>query len=244
MATTKTAPTSRLLVVDDEVSVQKLLKIMLVRAAYQVETCTTAAEALKTLKEGSFDCVITDAIMPGVTGYDLVKTIRQDSTLREMPVLMLTRKRHRQDVKLAVQAGVTDYILKPVDEHLLLDKVELCLKKGGGKRHIFEMPVHGEDSKATLQLESSITMLSESDITIRIPFMTRNDLDFDFKSHLFEEIGIALPLLKFIHCKEAPEIPGGRQLIYEAKFAFVGVPEADLQKIRMWIQKQELQRRK
>jgi len=230
----------RVLIVDDEITVLKFVKTILLRAQYEAVTCSSAEEALKLLNQGPFDCLITDALMPVTSGYELVKEVRKSPHFGELPVLMLTRKRHRQDVKMAVDAGVTDYVLKPIDEHLLLDKVELCLTKGRGKRHTYECRVSSEKSKAALAFQCSISAISESFLTVftHIPISSSSPLEI--QGGLFEEIGIKAPLIKLISCSP---IDRG-DFAYQSKFTFMGVPESDLKKIRAWLNREEIARRK
>jgi DNA-binding response OmpR family regulator len=235
---------SKLLIVDDEASVLKLVKTMLSRANYEVTTCGSASEALKLLSENPFDCVITDAVMPVMTGYDFVRAIRNDAALSGMPVLMLTRKRHRQDVKLAVEAGVTDYVLKPIDEYLLLDKVEMCLKKTGMKRQIYEHQINGDHANAQVGIDCRVISICESDVTIRLPFALEERMPFHLWSNIFEEVGIAVPLLKLYKCDKIED--GNKDLAdfpYEVKLSFVGVADTDLKKVRAWLQRQDVARR-
>ncbi len=237
-------PPSRLLVIDDEGAVLNLVKAMLTRANYEVTTCESAQEGLKFLEQTPFDCVITDAIMPVMTGYDFVQSVRKHPELCHIPVLMLTRKRHRQDVKRAVEAGVTDYVLKPIDEHLLLDKVELCLKKGGGKRHMVESPVSGPASQAEISVDCHISSVSESEMTMRLAFPLLPAMPFTLKTKLFEDMGIGSPLLKVLKTDRLSDPGMMAEFPYEAKISFVGVQEADLKKIRTWLRAQELKKKK
>jgi DNA-binding response OmpR family regulator len=128
------APPTRVLVVDDEPAILQFLNVLLTRSGCKVTMAESAVEARKMLDQDpkGFDCVITDAIMPEVTGYDFVTALRSDPKFVALPILMLTRKRHRKDVKLAVEAGVTDYVLKPIDDALLLEKLKICVAKRGG----------------------------------------------------------------------------------------------------------------
>jgi two-component system, sensor histidine kinase ChiS len=118
-----------LLVIDDEPLVLKVVKSVLTQKNYKVTTCEKSLNGLKLMSKKSFDCVITDILMPNLSGYELVKSIRKNPKYATLPILMLTRKRNREDIKKAVDAGATDYILKPIDEALFLEKVELCLRK-------------------------------------------------------------------------------------------------------------------
>jgi DNA-binding response OmpR family regulator len=119
--------------VDDEPAILQFLSTLLTRSHCEVTVAESAIEARKLLDKDpeAFDCVITDAIMPEITGYAFVASLRTDPRYMALPVLMLTRKRHRKDVKLAVEAGVTDYVLKPIDAALLLEKLKLCMVKRG-----------------------------------------------------------------------------------------------------------------
>lgn len=236
-AQTPTAP-PRVLVIDDEEVVRKHLKLMLTRANYDVVTCTNGREALELLRNDLFDCVITDAIMPEISGYDLVKAIRRNPEISQIPVLMLTRKRNPLDVKKAVEAGVNDYILKPVDEHLLLDKVGLCLRKNSAKRHVYDYRLNETDGSASLKIPCRIVAISESILTMHSPIPLSEELAFQVAADLFKNIGIDYPYLKLISCETISGEGAVSRLNYESQLAFVGAPDSDLKKIRSWVQKQ------
>lgn len=236
----------RLLVVDDENAVLKLVKAVLTRADYLVATCTSGAEALRLISQGRFDCVITDAVMPVMSGYDLVKGLRSNRRYHDLPILMLTRQRKPEDVKKAMSAGVNDYVLKPIDEQILLDKVGQCLKKGQIARQVFEAPVIESESKAELAVQSRVISLSESGLVVRLPFLLEGGLPFRLLTPIFADIGIEPPLLAFRGCEEdlQDDVPGFREYPYVARLAFVGLPEPELKKIRTWALRQDIRRRK
>jgi DNA-binding response OmpR family regulator len=235
---------ARLLVVDDEPAVLRLMEAILKRNEFQVRSCDSAGQALRLVQNEPFDCVITDALMPVMSGYDLVRAIRRQPDFSALPVLMLTRKRHPDDVKKAIEIGVSDYVLKPIDEVLLLNKLELCLSKGEGRRHIYEVPIQGTHSQAQLQLDAAITSLSESDVTIRLAVPLESSTAFKLAGRFFQDIGIAVPHLKLIRCVELESPTELADLRYEARLTFAGVPESDLRKLRTFIQKEVIRRRK
>jgi CheY-like chemotaxis protein len=232
----------KILVADDEPAITKMLKLILERHGHEVVTVSNGKEALEKLRASSFDCLVADAIMPVLSGFDLTRAIRKDPKDGAIPVLMLTRKNHRLDVKQALEAGVTDYLLKPVDEHLLLDKIEVCLKKSGAQRQVFESNIASPQATADLMIRSDVTALSESGMTLLVPFDLPMDFSCEARTALFDEIGIRPPLMKLFSCTRVPE--PRKQLAYEAKFSFAGVTEADLMKIRSWLQKESIRRRK
>jgi CheY-like chemotaxis protein len=239
---TRAIPTKtyKILVADDEPAVSKMLKFILEREGHEVTAVANGEEALDALRVGTFDCLVTDAIMPVLSGFDLTRAVRKDPRDGQIPILMLTRKRHRLDVRQAVDAGVTDYVLKPVDENLLLDKIEICLKKAAARRQVFENA--SLQAAADLALRSEITALSESGLTMLVPALLPADLTCESRSQIFEEIGIRAPLMKLVSCEALPE--RRKTFGHEARFNFIGVLEADLMKIRSWLQKEAVRRRK
>lgn len=233
----------KVLVIDDEPSALKLVRALLTDAAYDVTVCDRPSEGLKLLSQMPVDCVITDAMMPEMSGLELVRSIRSQPSLARIPILMLTRKRQREDVTSAIQAGVTDYVLKPVDEQLLLDKIELCLSKGLGRKFVFRHFLNDARPNAGIQLEASIVSISESDMVLHTHCPAHSKLRFRLDSRIFAEIGIRQPEMAFVSCRPLSSNVDS-DFEYEVTYSFVGVPEEDLRKIRGWVRMREIQRRK
>jgi len=143
-----------------------------------------------------------------------------------------------------VAAGITDYILKPIDENLLLDKVELCIKKGPGNKHTLNSPISETQAPASLFFDCRMQFISETYFVARIPFLIPCDTEVQIRTPLFDEIGISPPIIKLVSCKAIPMSLESRTYPYEAHFSLVGVLESDLRKIRIWINRESLQRRK
>jgi len=238
--------TSSILIVDDEASVLGLVDTLLKRAGYETACCTSAGDALRQMQASpyGYDCLITDALMPVMSGYDLVRALRRQPDFEKLPILMLTRKRQPDDVKKAISVGVTDYILKPIDEHLLLGKVELCLKKGEGRRHLVESPVNGPNAQLKLQLDAVVVSVGETGLVLRSPVPLGPGTAFIATSRLFGDMGIAMPHLKLVRCLELENSTDMPECKYEIRLSFVGVPDVDLTKLRAWVQRETIRRRK
>jgi two-component system KDP operon response regulator KdpE len=117
---------SRVLVVDDEPGIRKVVRDGLERAGHEVETAVDGQEALGFLEEGGFDLVVTDLAMPRKSGLDLVREIRRDSAV---PILVLTvRHEEREKVRL-LDAGADDYVTKPFGVEELLARVRALLRR-------------------------------------------------------------------------------------------------------------------
>ncbi|MDR3608002.1 MAG: response regulator [Oligoflexia bacterium] len=235
-----------LLVVDDEPAEINRAQSILAGSDYQVITCKNAIEALKILSNRAIDCVVTDIAMPVMDGHEMIRTIRAaTSKNRSVPILVLSRMRRREDVTAAVQAGADDYILKPIDEQVFLDKIEANIRKGDAKRHIFEHTLYGDSIPAEFKISAKIMAVSEADLTIALPMPATATMNIELASKLFSDIGIAPPLLRLIYSRKIPEGAAiSSDLPYEARYSFVGIPENDSRKIRAWLHRQAIERRK
>lgn len=119
-------PKARILAVDDQRYFRELIEGLLQEEGYEVETVSSAEEALHVLERDAFDIVVTDLVMPGVDGTELVGLIKE--RLPEQEIVMVTGV---VDVKTAVEAmkrGATDYILKPFDRNTLAASLEKILQ--------------------------------------------------------------------------------------------------------------------
>jgi len=104
----------RILIADDEPGIRNVMREILRSMDYEVETAADGYEALAKL-ELDIDLVITDAMMPGMDGFEVVRRIRADSRFDHLPVIMVTGSTDVGDRVRAAEAGVTDFITKPVD---------------------------------------------------------------------------------------------------------------------------------
>jgi putative two-component system response regulator len=104
----------RVLVVDDQEEILESLRRLLIRSGHEVEVAHDGVEALARLKLG-IDLVLVDAEMPGMDGFELCRRIRADAEFHDLPVMMVTGRDSKTDRLRAVEAGVNDFIGKPVD---------------------------------------------------------------------------------------------------------------------------------
>jgi two-component system, chemotaxis family, chemotaxis protein CheY len=117
------------LVVDDFSTMRRIVKNLLQELGYQnVQEADDGQTAWPMLQSGSFDFVITDWNMPLMPGLDLLKAIRADEKLKNLPVLMVTAEAKREQIVEAVQAGVSGYVVKPFTAEILKQKLDKILQ--------------------------------------------------------------------------------------------------------------------
>lgn len=115
----------KILIVDDFSTMRRIIKNLLrdlgFTNTFEADDGTTA---LPQLKDGQFDFLVTDWNMPGMTGIDLLKKVRQDEQLASLPVLMVTAEAKRDQIVEAAKAGVNGYVVKPFTAQILNEKIE------------------------------------------------------------------------------------------------------------------------
>jgi two-component system alkaline phosphatase synthesis response regulator PhoP len=114
----------KILAVDDERHIARLIQVNLERAGYEVVTAYDGAEALAKLKVERPDMIILDVMMPHMNGMEALKHIRANPATRKLPVIMLTAKAQDQDVFQGYSQGVDIYLTKPFNPIELLTFVK------------------------------------------------------------------------------------------------------------------------
>ncbi len=121
----------RILVVDDFASMRNIIKGLLNQIGFQnIEEAKDGSTALEKLKIGKFDLVICDWNMPKVPGIEVLKAVRNDPRLKDLPFLMVTAEAKKDNVMEAVKAGVNQYIVKPFTAETLQKKIEKIFDEG------------------------------------------------------------------------------------------------------------------
>lgn len=120
----------KLLVVDDFSTMRRIVKNLLKQIGYvHIEEAEDGVQALSKLKAGSYDFIVSDWNMPNMDGLELLKNVRSDPQLKDIPVLMVTAEAEKEKVVAAIQAGVNNYIVKPFTGEVLKEKIDKILQK-------------------------------------------------------------------------------------------------------------------
>ncbi|QDP99780.1 response regulator [Lysinibacillus fusiformis] len=105
----------RVLVVDDDPINLRVIETILTVEKFDIVTVTSGKKALAILDATEWDLIISDVMMPQMSGYELTRKIRQRFTITELPILLLTARSQPQDIENGFLAGANDYVVKPVD---------------------------------------------------------------------------------------------------------------------------------
>jgi two-component system chemotaxis response regulator CheY len=132
MTLEKTVKSQHVLVVDDLSSTRTLLRDMLISLGFEnVSTARNGCDALQKVHEQEVDLILSDQIMDGMTGTELLERLRQIPELAEIPFIMVSSIRDAPVIDTALTLGVDDYLVKPVSMGLLQRKIEDVFRRRG-----------------------------------------------------------------------------------------------------------------
>ena len=176
----------KILVVDDESRMRKLVKDFLVRSNYEVLEASDGVEALDIFFENKgIAMVLLDVMMPRMDGYEVVKEIRQYS---KVPIIMLTAKSQEQDELRGFQLGVDEYIAKPFSPKILVARVEAVLRRSSQ-----------ENSEAKLYVGDIVVDKAAHIVTIGGEIIEFSYKEFELLTYFIENKGIALSREKILN---------------------------------------------
>ena len=136
----KESGAERILVVEDEPDIAALIAYQLTRAGYRVETAASGAEGLKAIGREIPDLLVLDRMLPGMSGDEVLESIRSEPATKSLPVLILTAKREQEDRIEGLELGADDYLTKPFSPRELVLRAQAILRRahegttsGGGR---------------------------------------------------------------------------------------------------------------
>lgn len=122
-------PNMKILVVDDMATMRRIVKNILKQLGFSnMEEAENGQEALQKLRADAFGFVVSDWNMPVMTGIDMLRAIRADEKLKAIPVLMVTAEAQQANLVEAIQAGVSNYIVKPFTAETMQEKLAKIFK--------------------------------------------------------------------------------------------------------------------
>lgn|SRR5690554_3626261 len=121
-----------ILVVDDFPTMRRIVRSLLKELGFtNVEEAEDGQDALNKLRAGGFQFVVSDWNMPNLDGLEMLKQIRADAALKDLPVLMVTAEAKKENIIAAAQAGASGYVVKPFTAATLEEKLNKIFEKLG-----------------------------------------------------------------------------------------------------------------
>lgn len=114
----------KLLMADDESGVRSLVRMTFESEAYEILEASDGNQALKLAREHQPDVVLLDVAMPGMSGFDVCRSLKEDPETQQIKVIMLTARAQQMDMEEGQKSGADDYFTKPFSPVVLMKKVE------------------------------------------------------------------------------------------------------------------------
>lgn len=132
----------RILAIDDSIVNLKLLSVVLGREGFEVLTSTDSLKALSLTLEYKPELLLLDIMMPGLSGLEVLKQLKDSHVTSSIPVLMVTARTQGADVKAVLEAGAFDYVKKPLDEVEIVARVRSAIRYKRHQDKLTEMATH------------------------------------------------------------------------------------------------------
>jgi len=121
----------KILVIEDEQAIREMIGFALRREGYEVMDANSVSAAESLLMDKLPDAMLVDWMLPGVSGVDFIRHIKEDERLRDIPVIMLTARTEEDDKITGLDAGADDYISKPFSPRELMARIRSVLRRSG-----------------------------------------------------------------------------------------------------------------
>ena len=118
----------KILIVEDEKDIRNLLIFNLQKHHYEVDSINDGEKALPLIRKNKYDLILLDIMLPGVNGFDLTRIIKNDNSICQIPIIMLTAKGEDEDIVKGLTIGADDYITKPFSIKVLIARIENVFK--------------------------------------------------------------------------------------------------------------------
>jgi DNA-binding response OmpR family regulator len=119
------------LIAEDDRDIRELVTAKLEAAGYQVLAVVDGLQALREIREQRPDVALLDVMMPGISGLDIIATLRRDPSTASVPVILMSAKSQEFDVQSGLAQGAIDYVVKPFSPRELVLRVDAVLRRTG-----------------------------------------------------------------------------------------------------------------
>jgi len=119
---------SKILIVEDEQDIRNLLVFNLEKNDFNVQAVDNGEKALSLIRSNNFDLILLDLMIPGISGFDLTRILKNDDETSEVPIIMLTAKGEEDDIVKGLEIGAADYITKPFSPKVLIARINKVIQ--------------------------------------------------------------------------------------------------------------------
>jgi two-component system alkaline phosphatase synthesis response regulator PhoP len=180
--------TQRVLVVDDDKEIVRLMRAYLEQAGYQALAAYDGESALHVLRREHPDLMVLDLMLPDRDGWDITRTVRSDAALARTPIIMLTARVEDADKIVGLELGADDYVTKPFNPREVVARVRSVLRRSGG----------GVAQRRVLQVANLLMDLDRHEVMLDGRTLELTPTEFSLLRALMENPGYAFTRMELI----------------------------------------------
>ena len=169
----------KILVIDDEEKLLRIINQMLSNAGFEVITATTGLEGIDKLEQYRPDLIILDLVLPDIDGLEVCKITRQSKTTRDIPIIMLTARGTLLDRISGLRSGADDYIVKPFNAQELIERVNVILRRSQlkmeGENELISKDIYVNISRHIVKVKNKEIKLTPKEFELLCLFLKRKN---------------------------------------------------------------------
>ena len=172
-------PTEKILVVEDEKSISKLIRYNLEKAGFETVAAKSGEEAIQILDKQEINLVILDIMLPDIDGLEVCRIVKQNKSLKNIPIVMLTAKAQEVDRVVGFELGADDYVTKPFSPRELVLRIKAIMKRGKVE----------ESPKEILTADEINVNIPKHEVTVKDRIIELTQIEFKLLTTLIERRG-------------------------------------------------------
>lgn len=179
-----------ILVVEDEEAIREMLLMALEQAGLCVSAVESAEQALPALAENRIDLLILDWMLPGISGVELARRLKRDSSYKDLPIILLTARGEEEDKIRGLEIGADDYITKPFSPKELIARIKAVMRRSGkltesGQLSVGDLILDAEQHRLTI--DGKTLDVSPTEFRLMQFFMSNPDKVYS-RTHLLDQV--------------------------------------------------------
>jgi two-component system phosphate regulon response regulator PhoB len=179
-----------ILVVEDEEAIREMLVLALEQAGLMVTAVASAEQAQQALAENMIDLILLDWMLPGISGIELARRLKNDTGYKDLPIILLTARGEEEDKIRGLEIGADDYITKPFSPKEMVARIKAVMRRSGklsesGHLNVGDLTLDAEQHRLTI---SGQTLdVSPTEFRLMQFFMTNPDKVYS-RTHLLDQV--------------------------------------------------------
>jgi two-component system phosphate regulon response regulator PhoB len=179
-----------ILVVEDEEGIRDMLVMALGQAGLGVVAVSTAEQAQQALAENMMDLIVLDWMLPGISGIELARRLKNDSGFKDLPIILLTARSEEEDKIRGLEIGADDYVTKPFSPKELIARIKAVMRRSGklsesGLLNVGDLTLDSEQHRLTIA--GHTLEVSPTEFRLMQFFMTNPDKVYS-RTHLLDQV--------------------------------------------------------